>query len=268
MRGNPDPRVFTYLFYRLFHFTGFFMNKLMIFLLPVLMLGAAGCTPIGLATGVGASAGIASAKEGGISGAVNDKWIQTQINDAWIKYDIDTFAKLDTTVEQGRVLITGVVQNPDARVEAVRLAWQVKGVKQVINEIRVANSEGFQGFVRDKWISTRLRGAILFDRNVDSIHYTIDTVQGVVYLMGVARDQAELDRVIETARTVPHVKQVVSYVKMPGEKISGGVTSTESSAARPSSDSADSSSGFSGDAPMDITGPPGRPASVEAVPLD
>lgn len=227
-----------------------------------LMMPAA-CTPLSVATGAGATAGIAASQEGGIATAIDDKWIQTQINDAWLKYDIDTFAKLNTTVQQGRVLITGVVQKPDARVEAVRLAWQVKGVKQVINEIRVANSEGIQGFLRDGWISTRLRGAMLLDRDIDSIHYTIDTVQSVVYLMGVARDQAELDHVIETARTIPHVKQVVSYVKMPGEKVTPAASSAMGSA--PATPASGSASG----APTDITTPaPGRPASVEAVPLD
>ena len=236
--------------------------------IPVICLSLAllsACTPIGVATGVGASAGIAASKEGGISTAVTDKWIQTQINEAWLRYDIDTLSKLSTTVQQGRVLITGVVQKPDARVEAVRLAWQVKGVNQVINEIRVANSEGVQGFLRDNWISTRLRGAMLFDRNIDSIHYSIDTVQGVVYLMGAAKNQSELDLVIETARTIPHVKQVVSYVKMSGEKIQ----ETSAQTAPGTNVNAPSSSSYSGadSAPMDVTGPPGRPASVESEPL-
>lgn len=173
-----------------------------------------GCTPVGVALGAGATVGIAAAQEGGISRAVSDGVIQAKINDAWFKYDIDTFAKLSTTVNNGRVLITGVVQDPEDRVEAVRLAWQVEGVKQVINEIRVADSEGVQGFIRDNWISTRLRAALTLDKNVQSINYSIETVQGVVYLMGAAQDQLELNHVIETARTIPHVKQVVSYVRV------------------------------------------------------
>ena len=59
---------------------------------------------------------------------------------------MNTFTKLNLTVNQGRVLITGIVQNPDDRVEAVRLAWQVEGVTQVINEIRVAESDGLPGY--------------------------------------------------------------------------------------------------------------------------
>jgi len=117
------------------------------------------------------------------------------------------------------VLVTGTVQNPDDRVEAIRLAWQVNGVKQVINEIRVADSEGVQGFVKDGWITTRLRTAMTFDRDIQSINYTIDTVQGTVYLMGVAHSQSELDRVVALARTIPGVKQVISYVKPLGQPV-------------------------------------------------
>src|SRR5690606_36345187 len=97
-----------------------------------------------------------------------------------------------------------------------------KGVKQVINEIRVSEEGGgLVSYARDTWISTRLRTAITLDRDVLSINYNIDTVQGTVYLMGVAQSQKELNRVIEIARTIPDVKQVVSYVKLRGDEIEG-----------------------------------------------
>ena len=185
----------------------------------------AACTPLGMATGAAAGVGTAASKEGGIGGAFTDAGIKAKINDAWLQYDIDTFSKLSTTVNQGRVLLTGVVQNPEDRVEAVRLVWQVEGVKQVMNEIRVADSEGAPGFVRDTWITTRLRTALAFEKNVQSLNYSIDTVQGVVYLMGVAMNQQELDKVLQIARTIPNVKQVVNYVKMVGEPVTQqGVT--------------------------------------------
>jgi len=177
------------------------------------------CTPLGMATGAAAGVGNAASKEGGISGAVTDASIKGQINESWLKYNIETFSKLSTTVNQGRVLLTGVVQNPEDRVEAVRLVWQVPGVKQVINEIRVSESEGVPGFVKDTWITSRLRAELTFEKNVSSLNYSIDTVQGVVYLMGVAMSQDELNRVMQIARTIPNVKQVVSYVKMVGEPV-------------------------------------------------
>lgn len=172
--------------------------------------------PVSLATGAAATTGIAAAQEGGISRAVSDVSIKAHLNDLWLKKDLDMFSKLSSTVENGRVLITGVVQQPEHRVEAVRLAWQVPGVKQVINEIRVADSEGITGYVRDSWISTRLRTALTFDKNVQSINYSIDTVQGVIYLMGYAQNEEEHHHVTEIARRISGVKQVVSYVKLVG----------------------------------------------------
>lgn len=192
--------------------------------LPATQLSA--CTLVGAAAGAGAAVGIASQQEGGISSAATDLRIKADIGDKWFKYKVDTFSKLSTTVDQGRVLVTGVVQNPDDRVEAVRLVWQVNGVKQVINEIRVADSEGVPGFVRDKWITTRLRTELTFTKDIGAVNYTIDTVQGTVYLMGVARNQGELDRVIAIARRIPNVKEVVSYVKPLGESVQGSAVQT------------------------------------------
>lgn len=173
----------------------------------------------GFLVGAAATTGVAAASEGGISGAASDAAIQIKINDLWFRHDINMFRKLDLTINQGRVLITGLVQNPEHRVEAVRLAWQPEGVKQVINEIRIAKSDGIVGFAKDTWITTRLRTAITLDRDILSINYSIDTVQGTVYLMGVAQSRLELNRVVETGRTISGVKQVVSYVKLRGDGI-------------------------------------------------
>lgn len=192
-------------------------------ILPLLLvssLALSGCTMIGMATGAGASLGVAASQEGGLSRAASDLKIQAQINNLWFSYNSDIFLKLDMTVNQGRVLLTGVVQDPEHRVEAVRLAWQPEGVKQVINEIQVADSEGVMGYAKDAWITTRLRTALTFDSDVQSINYSIDTVRGVVYLIGAAQNQAELNRVIEIARTISNVKRVVSYVKLVGKDIS------------------------------------------------
>lgn len=185
---------------------------------------------LGVAAGAGAAVGVASVQEGGVSRAASDAYIQTQINDLWFRYNVDMFSKLDLTINQGRVLITGVVQDPKHRVEAVRLAWQPKGVVQVINEIKVANSEGIVGFAKDAWISTRLRTALMLDSEIESLNYSIDTVQGSVYLMGFAQDQAELDRAIQKARTIANVRSVVSYVKLVGApEATGGSRSQQQS---------------------------------------
>lgn len=198
-----------------------FNKTLPLFGLMTVLLGLNACTTVGIATSAGAVGGIAAAREGGLNQSATDARIKLEINDLWLKYDFDAFRKLSTTVEQGRVLVTGVVQDPDMRVEAIRLAWQPKGVVQVINEVRVENSDGITGFARDTWITSSLRTKMIFDRDVQSINYSIDTVQGTVYLMGIAQDQAELNKVISLARDTSYVQQVVTYVKLAGESIEG-----------------------------------------------
>lgn len=179
-------------------------------------ISLAGCSGVGVATGLGAATGVAAVKEGGIRQTMSDAQIKASINDLWFKYNLETFAKLNLNVNQGRVLVTGIVQNPEHRLEAIRLVWTVDGVQQVINEIQVAESEGIKGYARDAWISTRLRAQLTVNKYIQSLNYSIETVQATVYLMGVAQDQAELDRVIDVARSIPHVRQVVSYAKMAG----------------------------------------------------
>lgn len=183
------------------------------------IFGVSACSPIGVATSVGAAGGVAAASEGGIRQSVIDTRITLEINDLWFKYSVEAFGKLNLTVDQGRVLVTGVVQNPDQRVEAVRLAWQPDGVVQVINEVRVANSDGVSGYARDTWISGSLKTKILLDKDIQSINYTIEAVQGTVYLMGVAQDRVELNKVVAHARDTSYVRQIISYVKMKGEPI-------------------------------------------------
>lgn len=212
------------------------MKRTLILSLLSSSLLLSGCGAVGLAAGAGALVGTQASREGGLKSGFTDASIKAQINDLWFKHDVDMFRKLSMTIDQGRVLLTGVVQNPEDRVEAVRLAWQAKGVKQVINEIRVGDASTVTGFAKDEWITAQLKTRMIANQNVQSINYNIETVQGSVYLMGVARNQAELDRVIRIARSIKGVKEVISYVKLSGEPIDGA--SSASSSARVQSSSA------------------------------
>jgi osmotically-inducible protein OsmY len=173
-----------------------------------------GCDPVSLAVGAGASLGVASAQEGGVRGAITDDAIQLKIADFYVKKDFTMFRKLNVTVKEGRVLITGSVPNPDMRVEAVRLAWQADGVRQVLNEISVDDGAGIKSAVVDGWITSNIKAKLMIDKYVESINYNIDTVNGNVYVMGVAQSQKELTRVMDYARNASHVHNVVSYVRL------------------------------------------------------
>ena len=103
---------------------------------------------------------------------------------------------------------------PETRIQAVRLTWQVDGVREVNDEIQIEDESGVVDDLRDFWITVSLRRKLLFDAQVNSLNYNIDTVNGIVYLTGVAQDEAELARVRGHARTLGRVRNIVSYVRL------------------------------------------------------
>ena len=167
-----------------------------------------GC--VGMAVGAGATVGVAAAEERGISGAATDASLQADINEKWIHESLQIERDVYLTVHEGRVLLTGTVTTPELRAQAVQLVWDVNGVREVIDEIKVGEGSGIGSYARDVLISNELRTKLLFDRNVQSINYSIETAGGVVYLMGIAQNQAELDRVTNYARNISYVQRVVS----------------------------------------------------------
>lgn len=174
--------------------------------------GLAGC--VGAAVGAGAIATSAAVQERGLKGGIDDTVIRARINSLWLDHDVDMYRLVSLSVVEGRVLLTGQVRLPQMRIDAVRLTWKAKGVREVINEIKVTDEGGIISYARDGWISTQLKSRLLFDKKILSINYSIETVNGAVYLMGIAQNQEELDRVTNHARTLRYVKRVVSYVQL------------------------------------------------------
>ncbi len=188
-------------------------NPLSVFVLITLFVGfLPGC--IGTAAFTSASVGVAAMEERGLSGTVDDTVLRVRINTIFSDNDERLWRKVGLQVHNGRVLLTGALETAEMRLRAVRLVWQADGVREVINEIQITSSNGLTGFARDTLISARLKSELLFDGKVSSINYSIETVNGTVYLIGVAKDKKELERVINRARVLDYVKKVVSYVKI------------------------------------------------------
>lgn len=186
-------------------------------LLAALGFAASGCTVTGAAVGAAATAGTVAAQERSVGDAIDDAAVELEINRLYLQESPALFANVSVDCVEGRVLLTGSVAKPEDRIEAVKLAWQADGVAEVINEIQVNDRTGFLDYSRDVWISTQLRTELLFDKDVAAINYSVDTVNGTVYLMGIAQNRAELDRVINHARDIAYVRQVVSYVRLKNE---------------------------------------------------
>jgi len=171
-----------------------------------------GCA--GFVIGAAATVGVAAYDERGVAGVAQDTKIATQIRAAYFESEVDLLKDVGLEVYEGRVLVTGIVPTEQMRADAVRLAWQVEDVKDVINELVVNANAELVDAARDGWITTKLKAQLTGDETIFSINYGIETVNGIVYLIGIAQDQGELDRVIAHARDIERVRRVVSHVRV------------------------------------------------------
>lgn len=183
-----------------------------VFCLSTLTLSSA-CVP--LMIGAGTESAVVVAQERSVGNAVDDAGILVQLKNLYAKEDYkDLFANVEIKVVEGRVLLTGNVDKPETQIEAVRLAWTVDGVKEVINETQINDKAGIVNYAQDLWISTQIKSRLLFAKDIRSINFSMITVNQVVYLMGIAQDRTELEKATYICSTTNHVKQVISYVRM------------------------------------------------------
>ena len=128
----------------------------------------AGCSPLDLALGGGATAGVAASEERGIDGTLNDTTISTRISAELAHKDSNIFIALTISVYEGRVLLTGILKRQEDVDFAVKTAWGVDGVREVINEI-VLDPTGRTGtFASDSLIVAQIKTDLLLDKNVSA----------------------------------------------------------------------------------------------------
>ena len=181
----------------------------------MLVLGGllfSGCAPAVL--GVGTAAVAASSTEKGLSTSVSDGLIFTKIQDNFLQTDASLPTVVDVTVNDGAVLLTGKVKTPEEKVLATKLTWEVRGVREVVNEIQVTDKSSIKDIAKDLAASAQLRGKLIADTGVSSLNFSIDVVNGTVYLSGVAADAEEMNRVVSHARDLRFAQQVVNYITL------------------------------------------------------
>lgn len=176
-------------------------------------LSLSGCFAV--ATTAATSTAVAAAQERSIGTAVDDNIIYAEIKGRYLKKDIDNLlVGVGVEVIEGVVHLTGKVKQPETAIDAVNIAWQVNGVREVVNEIQVTDTSGISNFAQDSWIEAQIASRMLFGKHIRSVNYSVEVVNSTVYLMGIALSQDELDRVINIARTTKYVKEVVSHVRL------------------------------------------------------
>ncbi|MDP7538944.1 MAG: BON domain-containing protein, partial [Alphaproteobacteria bacterium] len=167
---------------------------LFLVLLAALMQGA--CNPLSVGISATSTTGVIIAQERSAGDAVDDARINLQISEALFQTHIDNlYRKVNIDVMEGRVLLTGHVKTQQLVDQAALSAWKVDGVATVINEVRVGELGAVES-VRDRWISMRLRVRILGDAEIYDVNYSIVTVGGSIYLLGIGQSQDELEQVL------------------------------------------------------------------------
>ena len=180
------------------------IKNFLLFISTIILLNS--CVAINVTT--------SSAKEKGIKEAISDGMIDAGINKEFLNHDINMFINVQIEVVEGRVLLTGSVKKPKHRLDAIKIAWKVLGVREVINEIDVTEKGGIKQYLIDVKIKTQIRYKILADKEVSSINYNFEVVNGNVYIIGIAENKKELKKLIAHINSIGGVLKVVSHAIM------------------------------------------------------
>lgn len=170
-----------------------------------------GCA--GAVVGGAAAVGTAAYQERGVQGVARDLATATKVRTELLNAGEAYVTGVGVEVYEGRVLLTGTLATEAMRANAASLAWKTEGVKDVINEIQL-HASNLRDLARDSWITTQLQSKLTVDKQILAINYSVETVNGIVYLIGIAQSQDELDRVIAHARGINYVRQIISHVRV------------------------------------------------------
>ncbi len=189
------------------------MKNLIIFLsIALVVLLNYSCSPTGILATQGGSAMVVAEGDRSFGEVVDDATIKVNIAGKFLSNDSSLFVNISTNVIEGRVLLTGLVDNQEVRIEAVRLVWEVSGVVEVINEIEVGNRATLKEYANDVWITTQAKVLATKTIGLRSISYNFETIQGKLYIAGITSRPNQLEQVVEVVKTIKGVKEIVNYV--------------------------------------------------------
>ncbi len=184
-------------------------NKLIIFFFVSAMLS--GCVGV-------ASKGIFGT---GVSVAFDPRTVGTQVDDSIMQKSLSAkiilmdnkyLLSVKTKVIDGRIFITGKVDDPEEKLKLTKLAWETSGVRSVRNDIKIKEGFNFKQSAKDVLITSQLRSAMIFNKNIKATNYQIDTYKKKIYVYGIALTSDERDLVISEAKEILDVKDVVASI--------------------------------------------------------
>ena len=183
--------------------------KLIIFFCIIIMLG--GCVGV-TTTGIFGS---------GVKVSLDPRSLGTQIDDTIIDKNLGTrlllmnknyFLSVKVKVLDGRIFITGKVDEPEEKLKITKLAWETKGARSVKNDLKIKEKFNFKQSAKDILITSQLRTALIFNKKIKSGNYNIDTYKKKIYIYGISGSEDETKEVINEAKQILDVEDVVSSI--------------------------------------------------------
>ena len=187
-------------------------NNILLLILIISSINIFSCSPANILASGGATGMVVAEGDRSLGAVVDDATIKINIAAKFINSEDNLFIDVTSTVLEGRVLLTGLVDNQEIRIDAVRKVWEVEGVNEVINEIQIGNRSSLKEYAQDVWITAQVRGLAAKTIGLRSVAYNFETIQGKVYIAGITKNPQNLEELINVAKTVKGVTEIINYV--------------------------------------------------------
>ena len=157
----------------------------------------------------------------GVSIALDPRTVGTQIDDGIMDKNLDAklllmnknyLLSISTQVLDGRIFITGKVDDPEEKLKITKLAWEIEGTRSVKNDLKIKEKFNFKQSAKDTLITSQLRAALIVNKNIKSGNYQIDTYKKNIYIYGIARNKDELEIVVDEANSILDVNKVIASI--------------------------------------------------------
>ena len=183
-------------------------NKLILLLIAIILSGCVGVSSSGV-FGTGVSVALDPRSVGT---QIDDSIMQKNLAARMILLDKKYLLSVKSKVLDGRIFLTGKVENPEDKLKLTKMAWETEGVRSVRNDIKVKEDFNFKQSAKDLLITSQLRTALILDKEIKSTNYQIDTYKKKIYIYGIAMTSDEKDKVIDEAKQVLDVKDVIASI--------------------------------------------------------
>ncbi len=148
---------------------------------------------------------------------IDDTIMQKNLSARLALADKSYFISIKTEVLDGRIFISGKVDEPEEKIKITKMAWETKGVRSVKNAITIKGQTNFKSTAKDILITTQLRSALIFNKKTKARNYTLETINKNIYIFGIAMDQDEKQEVINEANKIYDVKEIFPSIYLANE---------------------------------------------------